>query len=115
MAIRMKLAPIILVSAIGLSGCGYQVSQEDVDKLVEVPAKEWVKYTDNCMNVHKLLKEGKHQEAQSNLEKYLNEQLIEGAYNKGELKVTNKVSKSASEKNVKTIEVQIDKIQTYLK
>jgi len=120
MTLRKTLTSIVLAGAISLSGCGYQIpqyqiSQEVFDKIVEEPVKEWVKTSDNYMNVYQLVREGHYDEAQTVLEGYMRQQIREGAEYKGVINGTDKVSKTAAERIGKTIDGQIDKIQTYLK
>ena len=115
MTLRKTLTSIVLAGAISLFGCGYKISQERVDEFIEVPVEEWIKISDNYMGVHQLLREGNYDEAQTVLGEYLRQQIREGAECKRILNGTDKVSKTAAERIGKTIDGQIDKIQTYLK
>jgi len=115
MTIKKTLASIALASTIGLSGCGYKISQDGVDKMIEMPIKEFVKISDNYMNVHHLIKEKNYDQAQSVLEQYLTEQIRENAEAKGVIQGTSKISKNATERIGKIIDRQIGKIQLYLK
>ncbi|MCK4647527.1 hypothetical protein KAT24_01190 [Candidatus Pacearchaeota archaeon] len=98
-----------------LAGCGYIISQEGVDKVVEEPVKEWVKTSNNYMNVHQLIRDENYEEAQAVLVEYLRQQIREGAECIGTINGTDKISKTATEKIGKTIDGQIDKIEAYLK
>jgi hypothetical protein len=116
---RKTLTAIVVIASLGigtmLSGCGYNISQKGVDEVVKAPVEDWVKYTDNSMKVHQLIKEGKYQEAQSEIEKYLRQQATIGAEYKGAVKESWKVSKETSAEIGNTIETQIQKINDNLK
>lgn len=74
-------------------------------------AREWVETSDNYIKVHQLLKKRNYKEAQTLLEEYIREQIKNGAEWEGIFDGTDEVSETIK----KTIEGQIDIIQTYSK
>ena len=115
MKIKKTLASVVLLTTIGLSRCGYQMPQKDVDKVAEQPVKEWVQTSDNYMNVYQLLKEGNYNGAQAVLKQYLRERVREGVKYKGTVGRKGKVSKIAAGRIGRTIDEELNKLQKYLK
>jgi len=114
--IRNTLASIVVVSAIGLSGCPkYGVSQENVDGVIDLNTKEWVKTTDNYLEFYQLLEKGEYEKAQTMLESYLRQESSNAIQTKEVLQGTDKVSRITAERICKTIDAQVEKIEANLK
>ncbi len=113
---QKNLASIVFAGTMSLYGCGdYGISQEGVDRFAEFPTQRTVEVTDNYINIHQLLKEGKYDEAQKSLEGYLRNEVKGMAEYRGGINGIDHVSTSAKEKVSKTIDVQVSKIENHLK
>lgn len=113
--IKNTLASIALASAVGLSGCGYNISQDNVDTMVEKITSQSIEVSDRYIEVGKLLKNREYEKAKKALDEYLKQEVVELSKARGALDVTDKISRDISERLTKKIDAQTEKINAYLK
>lgn len=112
------LGAVVLTSAIGLglAGCfkgdGYTLSQQDVDAIAKIPTNVFVSASNKRIEVYKLLKEQRYQEAEDLLETYLRDQLDNAQYCK--VDDLQYVSKQTKDYVSKTVDEQTKKIEDCL-
>ena len=113
--IRKTLASIAIVGTVGLSGCGYEISQQGVDQLTEKVASYEIEVTDKYLEIGQLLKNRDYEKAQSVLDDNLRQQKIFMLKSSGAISMTDKISRPVAERICKSIDAEVEKVDNYLK
>jgi hypothetical protein len=98
----------LLAATTLLSGCGYRLSQEKVDRLAEDSVRKWIERSDRYLEVYDLLERGDCQKAKIELRYYLRKEAEEGEYQ--DVFCDRSVSENAKDKLNDVVNEQIIKL-----